>query len=85
MAFDFLTPEGVSTSFIQRDVHGTLAAAFFRESLELMMQALFPQTSSEKEILYTRCEKTGATDTTLKWNAVIEYIFAHLRPVLVDK
>jgi len=82
MAFDFLTPAAVDAAFRRRKLSPTLAAAFFfREGRDWCMQALCNFVDAVPLIPYTLCEKTGATDTTAKWNAVSEDIFREVQPI----
>ena len=80
MAFDFLTPEAVSLAMARRGVHGRLRAALLREGVGLTLKALFANVPDIPTMPFNYCEKTGATDTTLKWNLVAEDIFVSLRP-----
>ena len=71
-AFDFLRPDVVCQAMVRRKIPSILIAASLRENLHNVLEPIFPGTSEDVEIEFSKCERTGSTDAPRKWNMVLE-------------
>ena len=78
-AFDMMRPKDVAAAMERRGITYQIIAAFLRESVDGEAEVLF-QNLLIGIIQITACERTGATDSTEKWNMLLEDCFVRVLP-----
>ena len=83
-AFDYLSPAETWKTMQRRGAHPLLIAVFAREGEDLWMTPIFENLDLKDRIAWSRCERTGGTDTTVKINLVVQEALAECVPVWTE-